>query len=255
MPTTAPASSPPAPTPRPGRIAGTRCRSTPGASTPTPPRPVRTAPSAPVTCNGAANCRSTRSPAAAGWTPCRSGSGTSFTAANPCAPAANRSTPISSATSARSPPVSIGTRRKPAGIVGRGMSVGLLAAGAHPVSTAIVRMEADGGVTLLVSSTEVGQGARTVFAQIVAEELALPLEKMDRRLVVVQPGQRRERPRPALALAAGLGPVDEDAEHPRAAATSGPRSGRCPGSRRGTSPARRPRRPPWWRRTGGRRAA
>ena len=56
------------------------------------------------------------------------------------------------------------------------MSVGLLAAGAHPVSTAIVRMEADGGATLLVSSTEVGQGARTVFGQIVAEELALPLE-------------------------------------------------------------------------------
>ena len=64
---------------------------------------------------------------------------------------------------------------KPAGITGRGMSVGLLAAGAHPVSTAVVRMEADGGVTLLVSSTEVGQGARTVFGQIVAEELALPV--------------------------------------------------------------------------------
>ena len=56
------------------------------------------------------------------------------------------------------------------------MSVGLLAAGAHPVSTAFVRMEADGGVTLYVSSTEVGQGARTVFSQIVAEELALPVE-------------------------------------------------------------------------------
>lgn len=63
---------------------------------------------------------------------------------------------------------------KPAGITGRGMSVGLLAAGAHPVSTAVVRMEADGDVTLLVSSTEVGQGARTVFGQIVGEELALP---------------------------------------------------------------------------------
>jgi CO/xanthine dehydrogenase Mo-binding subunit len=67
---------------------------------------------------------------------------------------------------------------KPAGIVGRGMSVGLLAAGAHPVSTAIVRVEADGSATLLVSSTEVGQGARTVFGQIVAEELALPLAKV-----------------------------------------------------------------------------
>jgi CO/xanthine dehydrogenase Mo-binding subunit len=67
---------------------------------------------------------------------------------------------------------------KPVGIVGRGMSVGLLAAGAHPVSTAAIRMEADGGVTLLVSSTEVGQGARTVFGQIVAEELAILLDQI-----------------------------------------------------------------------------
>ena len=67
---------------------------------------------------------------------------------------------------------------KPEGIVGRGMSVGLLAAGAHPVSTAAIRMEADGGVILLVSSTEVGQGARTVFGQIVAEELAIPLQQV-----------------------------------------------------------------------------
>jgi CO/xanthine dehydrogenase Mo-binding subunit len=67
---------------------------------------------------------------------------------------------------------------KPEGITGRGMSVGLLAAGAHPVSTAAIRMEADGGVTLLVSSTEVGQGARTVFGQIVAEELAIPLDQI-----------------------------------------------------------------------------
>ena len=70
------------------------------------------------------------------------------------------------------------TAPKPAGIVGRGMSVGLLAAGAHPVSTAALRMEADGGVVLLMSSTEVGQGARTVFAQIVAEELALPIAQI-----------------------------------------------------------------------------
>lgn len=66
---------------------------------------------------------------------------------------------------------------KPAN-VGRGLSVGLLAAGAHPVSTAIVRLEADGTATLLVSSTEVGQGARTVFSQIVAEELALPIARI-----------------------------------------------------------------------------
>lgn len=60
--------------------------------------------------------------------------------------------------------------------VGRGVSVGLLAAGAHPVSTAFARMEADGRVSLYVSSTEVGQGARTVFSQIVAEELGMAVD-------------------------------------------------------------------------------
>jgi CO/xanthine dehydrogenase Mo-binding subunit len=66
---------------------------------------------------------------------------------------------------------------KPAGS-GRGLSVGLLAAGAHPVSSAIVRMEADGNAVVLVGTTEVGQGARTVFAQIAAEELRLPPERV-----------------------------------------------------------------------------
>lgn len=57
---------------------------------------------------------------------------------------------------------------------GRGVSVGLLAAGAHPVSTAAVRMEATGDIVALVSTTEVGQGARTVMAQIVGEILGVP---------------------------------------------------------------------------------
>jgi CO/xanthine dehydrogenase Mo-binding subunit len=61
---------------------------------------------------------------------------------------------------------------------GRGLSVGLLAAGAHPVSSAVVRMEADGNAVVLVGTTEVGQGARTVFAQIAAEELRLPPERV-----------------------------------------------------------------------------
>jgi CO/xanthine dehydrogenase Mo-binding subunit len=62
--------------------------------------------------------------------------------------------------------------------VGRGVAVGLLAAGAHPVSTAIVRMEADGQVVVLVGTTEVGQGPRTVFAQIAAEELGVEVDRV-----------------------------------------------------------------------------
>ncbi len=62
--------------------------------------------------------------------------------------------------------------------VGRGLSVGVLAAGAHPVSMSTVRMEADGRVVVLVGTTEVGQGARTVMAQIAAEVLELPADRV-----------------------------------------------------------------------------
>ena len=51
-----------------------------------------------------------------------------------------------------------------------------LAAGAHPVSTAIVRMEADGRVSVLTGTTEMGQGPRTAFAQIAAEVLGIEAE-------------------------------------------------------------------------------
>lgn len=62
--------------------------------------------------------------------------------------------------------------------VGRGLSVGLLAAGAHPVSTAFSRLEADGTATVYASSTDMGQGVRTVFSQILAQELAMPLAQV-----------------------------------------------------------------------------
>ncbi len=61
---------------------------------------------------------------------------------------------------------------------GRGVSVGLLAAGAHPVSMATVRMGPDGSVTVLAGTTEMGQGARTVMAQIAAGVLRTPVEKV-----------------------------------------------------------------------------
>jgi len=61
---------------------------------------------------------------------------------------------------------------------GRGLSVGLLAAGAHPVSSAVVRLESDGEAVVQVGSTEMGQGQRTAFAQIAAETLAMPAERV-----------------------------------------------------------------------------
>jgi CO/xanthine dehydrogenase Mo-binding subunit len=64
------------------------------------------------------------------------------------------------------------TEEKPP-LVGRGVSVGLLAAGAHPVSSAVCRLEADCRVIVLVGTTEMGQGPRTAFAQIAAEEIGV----------------------------------------------------------------------------------
>ena len=66
----------------------------------------------------------------------------------------------------------------PASGVLRGRAVAVTAsdAGASPISTAQVRMHADGSATLLVSSTEMGQGSRTALAQIAARELCVPLE-------------------------------------------------------------------------------
>lgn len=72
----------------------------------------------------------------------------------------------------------LGWDRPKAPNVGRGLSVGLLAAGAHPVSSAIVRLEADGEAIVLVGSTEMGQGQRTAFAQIAAEVLGMPAERV-----------------------------------------------------------------------------
>jgi CO/xanthine dehydrogenase Mo-binding subunit len=51
-------------------------------------------------------------------------------------------------------------------------------AGAFPVSTATVKVHADGSVTLLTGATEMGQGSRTALAQIAATELGVPLESV-----------------------------------------------------------------------------
>ncbi len=58
---------------------------------------------------------------------------------------------------------------------GRGVAAMLKASIAPSVSEAIVRLHADGSATVLASTVEMGQGARTALAQIAAEVLALPL--------------------------------------------------------------------------------
>ncbi|KAA3644227.1 MAG: xanthine dehydrogenase family protein molybdopterin-binding subunit [Chloroflexi bacterium] len=62
--------------------------------------------------------------------------------------------------------------------IGRGFGIGLLAAGSRPVSTSFLRLEADGTITVLVSTTELGQGARTAMSQLVSEVLKVPLSQI-----------------------------------------------------------------------------
>ncbi|MDP3768809.1 MAG: molybdopterin-dependent oxidoreductase, partial [Dehalococcoidia bacterium] len=65
----------------------------------------------------------------------------------------------------------------------RGVAAMMKASVAPSVSEAIVRLHSDGSASVLVSTVEMGQGARTVMAQIAAEVLALPLS----RVTVVSP--------------------------------------------------------------------
>jgi CO/xanthine dehydrogenase Mo-binding subunit len=68
--------------------------------------------------------------------------------------------------------------RRPGGI---GLSIGVSDSEAMPVSVALLRLLADGSAVLLAGTTEVGQGARTILCQIVAQELSIPVAKVTMR--------------------------------------------------------------------------
>ena len=60
---------------------------------------------------------------------------------------------------------------------GKGLAVCMKdGGGTYKVSSAAVKMNADGSVVLLTGTVEVGQGARTALSQVVAEELAVPFD-------------------------------------------------------------------------------
>ena len=61
---------------------------------------------------------------------------------------------------------------------GRGVAMMLKASIGPTVSEAIVRLHADASATVLASAVEMGQGARTVMAQIAAEVLAIPVGRV-----------------------------------------------------------------------------
>lgn len=72
----------------------------------------------------------------------------------------------------------LGWRNKPTAGRGIGFACSASDAGAFPLSTATVRILADGSVLVLTGSTEMGQGSKTALAQIAATELGVPLGKV-----------------------------------------------------------------------------
>jgi CO/xanthine dehydrogenase Mo-binding subunit len=61
---------------------------------------------------------------------------------------------------------------------GKGLAVMIKTTMTPSNSSALVRLNADGSAVLLTSSVEIGQGTQTSLAQIVAEELGLPVERV-----------------------------------------------------------------------------
>ena len=61
---------------------------------------------------------------------------------------------------------------------GRGIAVGMKSGPTTGLSYSTVRLLADGSVVVYAGTSDMGQGARTIFAQIAAEELGAPLERV-----------------------------------------------------------------------------
>ncbi len=59
---------------------------------------------------------------------------------------------------------------------GRGIAVGIKSSATTGLSYSTVRLLADGSVVVYAGTSDMGQGARTIFAQVAANELGAPLE-------------------------------------------------------------------------------
>ncbi len=61
---------------------------------------------------------------------------------------------------------------------GRGIAIGIKSPKPATVSQAIVRLHNDGSVSVCAGTTDMGQGSRTVLAQLAAHELQVPLDRV-----------------------------------------------------------------------------
>jgi CO/xanthine dehydrogenase Mo-binding subunit len=66
-----------------------------------------------------------------------------------------------------------GTKRR-----GRGIAIGIKASISPTTSVAMLKVSADGSVTVFSSTVDMGQGSNTALAQIVSETLGVPLERI-----------------------------------------------------------------------------
>jgi CO/xanthine dehydrogenase Mo-binding subunit len=83
------------------------------------------------------------------------------------------------AESVRKAAAAIGWGTPPATGRGRGLAVAIKASATTGASYSIVRLHWDGSATVLAGTSDMGQGARTVLAQIVAHELGIPIESVN----------------------------------------------------------------------------
>ncbi|HVP18037.1 MAG TPA: xanthine dehydrogenase family protein molybdopterin-binding subunit [Spirochaetia bacterium] len=61
---------------------------------------------------------------------------------------------------------------------GRGIALGLKISATYAASYVVLRLHYDGSATLMTGTSDMGQGARTVFSQIVAHEMGIPLSQV-----------------------------------------------------------------------------
>jgi CO/xanthine dehydrogenase Mo-binding subunit len=61
---------------------------------------------------------------------------------------------------------------------GRGLGIGVKTPAPATVSQSMVRMHHDGSLTVLVGTTEMGQGARTVMAQLASDAMDIPMDRI-----------------------------------------------------------------------------
>ena len=61
---------------------------------------------------------------------------------------------------------------------GRGISLGLKSSSTASVSFAIARLHGDASVSILTATSDMGQGARTVFADLASTELGVPADRI-----------------------------------------------------------------------------